>query len=272
MHYLMKPVAKTLVVALTCAGLAACGNMSKNIARDGSDAQELVWPSPDSTTPMHKGGTSPNLDSLRRVHAGMEKNQIANLIGYPHFNEGAWAVREWDYLFRLPAADGMTQCQYKILFDKDKLARSFYWKPATCADLLAGSPQAESVAAETFTLSADALFGFDSDELGGHGRDELNALARKITAHQGDVKTIRITGYTDALGSKSYNELLSQQRAHAVLRHLEDEGVPGGLMTAIGLGKTHPVKTDCDDSVGRDALVACLAPNRRVEVQVFGKE
>jgi len=42
-------------------------------------------------------------------------------------------------------------------------------------------------------------------------------------------------------------------------------------MTATGLGKSNPVETNCTDDA-RAALIACLAPNRRVEVRVFGKK
>lgn len=267
MHQPTPSLARSLVAALMVLGLAGCGNISKNIARDGSHAEQLAWPAPDSTTPLHDGGTSPTLESLRRISAGMEKQQIANLIGYPHFSEGAWGVREWDYLFHLPAADGEIRCQYKILFDEDTLARSFYWKPATCADLLKAPAAAAPV---SFTLSADALFEFDSDRLGAEGKRALDDLAGKIEAQRERIASIRIIGYTDPLGSKGYNGLLSQQRAHAVMRYLAGKGVPAGLMTATGLGESHPVKTGCDVDATHAERVACLAPNRRVEVQVFG--
>ncbi len=261
---------KVVFIAAAAAGMAACGSLSKNIARDGTSAEELVWPSPDDTTPMHDGGTTPTLDSLRLIHAGMDKNQIAGLIGYPHFHEGvAWSVREWDYLFHLRHDGRQIQCQYKILFDKDKLAQSFYWKPASCADLL-HEPKAEATA-ETFTLSADALFAFDSADLRPEGEAALDKLASSISEHQTDIKAVRIVGYTDVMGSKSYNGLLSRQRAFSVMRYLQDKGVPEGLMTATGLGMADPVKTGCNDDSGRAARIACLAPNRRVEVKVFGK-
>ena len=85
---------------------------------------------------MHKGGTFPNPANLRQVHEGLNKGQVSDLIGFPHFSEGAWGVREWNYVFNLRKPDGGIQlCQYKVLFDDDKLARSFYWKPQACADL-----------------------------------------------------------------------------------------------------------------------------------------
>jgi outer membrane protein assembly factor BamE (lipoprotein component of BamABCDE complex) len=125
--------------ALACiASMAACGNLSRNIAADGSYAGQLVWPAPSTVIQLHKGGTFPEVSDLRLVRAGMNKQQIMQLLGPPHFSEGVLGVREWNYLFnfRMPGSDQPTQCQYKVLFDENKLARSFYWMPASCASVL----------------------------------------------------------------------------------------------------------------------------------------
>ncbi len=45
-------------------------------------------------------------------------------------------MREWDYLFHPQSKDGPIQCQYKVRFDQDRLARTFLWKPASCAGTL----------------------------------------------------------------------------------------------------------------------------------------
>jgi outer membrane protein OmpA-like peptidoglycan-associated protein len=265
-------LAAALLAAL--GGLAACGNVSRHVARDGSGADTLVWPSPDSATPMHKDGTWPTPARLRQIRPGMNKHQLIDLVGPPHFHEGFWGVREWNYLFHFRQPDGGTRtCQYKILFDHDELARSFYWEPASCAELLKGAPAPVAAKAQTFTLSADALFGFDKSAVADilpDGRAQLDELARKILDHRDDIGSIRILGYTDRLGSDAHNDALSQKRAYAVMRYLADRGVPDRLITAAGLGKSDPVKTDCTDTA-RAALIACLAPNRRVEVKVYGR-
>lgn len=264
-------IAVTALVAL--GGLSACGSLSHNIASDGRSAGELAWPAHNDVTPMHKGGTWPALATLRRIRPGMNKHQLSNLIGAPHFSEGAWGVHEWNYLFHLLPADGgaPVTCQYKVLFDHDYQAQSFYWQPASCVDLLVKATQEETPEPVAFTLSADALFNFDSAQLGHAGHQALDALARKINQRQGSVQAVRIIGHTDRLGSKTYNGLLSRQRAHAVSRYLQDQGVAGNLLTAVGLGEGHPVKTDCGEGLSHANLIACLAPNRRVEVQVFGQ-
>jgi outer membrane protein OmpA-like peptidoglycan-associated protein len=264
------------ILLLAFGGLAACGNVSHKVAADGSSAGQLVWPSPDSVTPMHKGGTFPNVSDLRLIKAGMNKQQIMQLVGAPHFSEGVWGVREWNYLFnfRTEGSDTIKQCQYKILFDEHKLARSFYWQPASCADRLSRHKPEHAMKEkeDVFTLSSDALFGFDkyaSSDIKSGGKEQLAALAKKIVAADGAIRSIRIVGYTDRLGGDVYNDSLSERRANTVMHYLVTQGVPDGKISAEGHGKSDPVK-QCDEQE-RAALIACLAPNRRVEVRVEGR-
>lgn len=260
-----------LLAALGAAGmLTACGNVSRGIARDGRTAEALVWPAPEDVTPMHRDGTFPNPSSLRLVQPGIGKSQVAALIGYPHFSEGVWGVREWNYLFHFrDAAGAVTTCQFKILFDQDKLARSFYWKPEACARYQQPVEAQASSATQNFILSADALFAFDRAavaDITDDGRAQLDALAANLLAHRERIATIRIAGYTDRLGSDDHNDELSGRRAYAVMDYLVSKGLPSELFQAEGLGKADPVKV-CDDTA-RAALIECLAPNRRVVVQV----
>ena len=75
-----------VIAALT---LAACGNLSK-VSKEGT-TDNPVWPDPARTTFRHDGtqhGTWPNWDNVRQIEAGMNKDQIYELIGRPHFQEG----------------------------------------------------------------------------------------------------------------------------------------------------------------------------------------
>jgi OOP family OmpA-OmpF porin len=65
------------------------------------------------------------------------------------------------------------------------------------------------------------------------------------------------------MGEDSYDGELSERRACAVMNYLVLRGVPFRMIVAEGRGKDAPVKTGCD-STDRRALIACLAPNRRV--------
>ena len=113
--------------------LAGCGTLSQ--VDDAGHTDEPVFPELD--TLEFKTGSYPNLDNLRQIHAGVTRDQLYDLIGRPHFTEG-FRVTEWDYLFNFNTPEGVKQCQYKVLFDKDMTGQSFYWKPADCAGLLEG--------------------------------------------------------------------------------------------------------------------------------------
>lgn len=269
-----KIMATIVIAALLAIGLSACGNVSRDVAKDGSNARELVWPKPDDVTPMHHGGTFPELAALRQMHADLNKQQIANLIGYPHFEEGVWGVREWNYVFnfRDGPSDRVTVCQFKILFDENKLARSFYWKPEECSRYMAASePHAVETKAtkQDIMLSADALFVFNRSSMADitdGGRAQLDHLVGELLAEQDRITHIQVLGYTDRLGSDAYNQLLSEQRAETVATYLSTHGVPSILIVAEGRGKFESV-VSCPDKE-RHALIACLAPNRRVVVRV----
>jgi OmpA-OmpF porin, OOP family len=264
------------VVALMVLVLTGCGNVSEGVMANGQGAGHLVWPDPGSVTPIHKGGTYPEAAQLQLLRYGMNKQQIAMLIGYPHFDEGVWAVREWYYVFnfREQGSDRIDVCQFKVLFDEDKLARRFYWRPESCARHMAvpvSPATAPSVQApeQLMTLSADALFAFDRSsvtDITDEGRHRLDQLAHALVAEKPRIEGIHVRGYADRLGSDAYDDALSERRAYAVMNYLVAQGVPQELMVAEGHGKSDAVK-ECPD-MPREALIACLAPNRRVEVQV----
>ena len=59
---------------------------------------------------------------------------------------------------------------------------------------------------------------------------------------------------------------LSQRRADTVRSYLISQGIPAANITAVGMGESQPV-VQCANTA-RQALVDCLQPNRRVEVEV----
>jgi OOP family OmpA-OmpF porin len=127
------------VVCVVCAlGLTGCfttSTISDKVSNEGV-ANSVVFPDIERDAWV-KAGTFPSLESLQRIQPGMTKSQLYPLIGYPHFKEGFLGVREWDYIFKfaaVPAGGEAVTCQYKVLFDKDSLARSFHWLPLNCED------------------------------------------------------------------------------------------------------------------------------------------
>jgi OOP family OmpA-OmpF porin len=117
---------------------------------------------------------------------------------------------------------------------------------------------------EKVTLSATELFGFDSATLT-MPQPKLDDIAAALQADP-SITDVDIVGYTDRLGSSKYNHKLSQRRADAVREYLVSKGVDAKRLQTHGKGEQNPVVTDCKQKK-RSALIECLAPNRRVEVE-----
>ena len=119
---------------------------------------------------------------------------------------------------------------------------------------------------EKYTLSATELFEFDRSELRG-AQPKLDEVASVLTNTTTPLGDIVITGYTDRLGSDKYNQALSERRANAVKIYLTSKGVDSNRLKAQGRGEANPV-VECTDK-RLPALIKCLEPNRRVEVEQF---
>ena len=116
---------------------------------------------------------------------------------------------------------------------------------------------------EKVTLEATKLFNFDKAEII-LPSPKLDEIAAALQADP-SVTDVDITGYTDRLGSEKYNLKLSERRANAVRDYLVSKGVDGNRLKAYGKGEANPLVT-CNQKK-RAELIACLEPNRRVEVE-----
>lgn len=124
-------------------------------------------------------------------------------------------------------------------------------------------PVAAARLTERITLSAKELFDFDSAKLR-LPQPRLDEIAEALKQNP-QVGKVRIAGYTDRIGTASYNQRLSEVRASAVKNYLVAKGVPGDRIMAVGKGKADPL-VQCNDK-DRAALIRCLEPNRRVEIE-----
>lgn len=119
------------------------------------------------------------------------------------------------------------------------------------------------------TFGVDTMFDFDKAELHPTGRMELDAFISKLSDMK--LESISVVGYADRLGSDGYNQELSEQRAQAVKNYIASMGIPVESIQAIGKGEAQPVTNagNCNDAKA-DKLIACLQPDRRVEVRAVG--
>jgi len=125
------------------------------------------------------------------------------------------------------------------------------------------------------TLQADALFDFDKAVIRADASTKLNDLVGRLKGI--NLEVIIAIGHTDRIGSKAYNQKLSMRRAEAVKAYMVSKGIPANRVYTEGKGPTQPVTADKCRKMGAEnrnnkKLVACLAPDRRVEIEVVGTQ
>ncbi|MBA3057850.1 MAG: outer membrane beta-barrel protein [Gammaproteobacteria bacterium] len=132
-------------------------------------------------------------------------------------------------------------------------------------------PPAPIVMPRKVSFSADSLFGFDESSVKAGGQQDLDKFAAELRGTQFDV--INVTGHTDRIGSHAYNQKLSERRAEAVKGYLvTSAGIAADKIVAKGVDGAEPVTKpgECVGTKATKALIACLQPDRRVEVEVVG--
>lgn len=102
-------------------------------------------------------------------------------------------------------------------------------------------------------------FDFDKTEIRGDAAVILDEAASILGRSRGFA--VQVEGHTDSTGPAEYNQNLSERRAAAVKRYLEENGVSGSRLQTVGLGESSPIAGN-DTRDGR-------ALNRRVELKVL---
>ncbi|MFO0758155.1 MAG: OmpA family protein [Byssovorax sp.] len=93
--------------------------------------------------------------------------------------------------------------------------------------------------------------------------DELLDKVAKVLKDHPELKKLEIQGHTDNKGNAKANEILSQQRADAVLKAMVKRGIDAKRLTAKGYGQNVPIATN-DTEEGRQQ-------NRRVQFKITEK-
>jgi len=109
--------------------------------------------------------------------------------------------------------------------------------------------------------STTVYFRLNSASLGPDAKKDLDDLVQKAQNEKGYV--VEVAGYADRTGNLAHNQVLSEERADAVIRYLEQQGdIPiHRILTPAGMGITHEA-ADNKTAAGRKL-------NRRVEVKVL---
>lgn len=108
------------------------------------------------------------------------------------------------------------------------------------------------------TMNSEVSFDFNSSAIKPAFDTTLNKVSDILNRFK--LTHIRIIGYTDNVGSASYNQLLSQQRAQSVANYLMDQGIAPQRLSTEGMGESHPRASNATAS-GRQL-------NRRVEMLI----
>jgi outer membrane protein OmpA-like peptidoglycan-associated protein len=122
-----------------------------------------------------------------------------------------------------------------------------------------------------YSLSTDTLFGFNKSRLSAEGEAKLDDIGSKL--REVNIESITDTGHADRIGSEEYNQKLSVSRAETVKAYLASKGVQSDRISAVGKGKSQPVTSpDACKGPATPKVIACLQPDRRVEIEVRGSE
>jgi len=109
-------------------------------------------------------------------------------------------------------------------------------------------------------------FDFNKSTLNAKEKTKLTDVS-KIIATSKEVESVDIVGYADMIGKSSYNKKLSTRRAETVKSFLSAKGLKTRKVRVEGMGSTNSV-TQCDPKQEKQALIACLAADRRVEIEL----
>jgi len=126
-------------------------------------------------------------------------------------------------------------------------------------------PEPEKIAVES---REDAVyFGFDRFVLDDEDRRIIDGLITRLPADR-KVERVRLSGFADRIGVEPYNLSLSERRASAVADYLvRAHGVSEEVIEAKALGESMPTAA-CGDDLPWPALVDCLQPDRRVDIEI----
>ena len=165
--------------------------------------------------------------------------------------------------------------------------RTGFWTPAAAAtdangckcdkDLIAkeicepkgGAAAGTKPAGDKITVAADALFDFNKSTLRPEGKAKIDEVVAK--ANSLNLEVVIAVGHADRIGSAAYNKKLSEKRAASVKDYIVSKGIPANKVYTEGKGSAQPVTKPDQCKGGKSAkVIACLQPDRRVDIEIIG--
>lgn len=208
-----------------------------------------------------------DVDRASKIQPGQTREDVLQLLGQPVARTRYENREAWEYQLSLPLQDKRTAivCQFMVVYSNATLnVEGAYWRRKQCADAVKPAPVATPE--PVINISSDLLFGFDQYQLSAAGVRQLTQIAGSILQYNRPV-AITVIGYTDRLGAAAYNQTLSERRAETVAKFLVGQGIPQQTVRHEGRGQREQIAA-CQGVSPLAALKDCLAPNRRVAIQV----
>jgi len=96
-----------------------------------------------------------------------------------------------------------------------------------------------AVAKDKPKIDLEINFDYNSANISSRSLPSVQALGRALSNPELKGSTFIVAGHTDAVGSDSYNQDLSERRADSIRRYLVDKfAIPGSDLVTVGYGKT----------------------------------
>ncbi|CAM3238807.1 OmpA family protein [Janthinobacterium lividum] len=262
---------KLYLVLLSCVG---CILSSTSYAAEPAKAdltyknRRSLWTGtqlqhPDSTAIINPAAPRlaiVSLSMMQGLRVGMSELDVSSMLGKPLAQP---VPEQMQYMVATPAGLRFIATLWFNAEQRLWMADTSHGPTPDLAALLSVSNSRPSAPKVSLIIKGKALFASNSAVLL-PASVELDRAAQNLLA-QPESARLTVRGYTDRTGSQARNLVLSQQRADVVRAYLIRRGVAAERIVALGKGSADPI-VNCP---GRSspAVVACLEPNRRVELQ-----